>query len=114
MINNLYNYKATVVRVIDGDSVELTIDLGFTVKWKSTCRLYGINTPELNSKDLALRAKALEAKQCLIDKLPAGTVVFISSKELDKYGRPLVDIYCGELHLNQWLVDNGFAETYML
>lgn len=111
MINNLYNYKATVVRVVDGDTVELMIHLGFTIVWRSTCRLYGINTPELNSKDPLVRVKALEAKQYVIDKLPPGTVTYINSKQLDKYGRPLAEIYyLAEMkHLNQELLDAGLA-----
>lgn len=106
-----YNYKATVVRIVDGDTVELMIHLGFTIVWKSTCRLYGVNTAELNSKDPLERAKALEAKQFLIDKLPVGSVVIIKSKELDKYGRPLAELYYGaeNLHLNQELLDAGLA-----
>lgn len=110
MINNLYNYKATVNRIVDGDTVELTIDLGFTVQWKSTCRLFGINTPELISKDPLVRAKALEAKQYVIDKLPIGCVVHIASRQLDKFGRPLADIYYADMkHLNQELLDTGLA-----
>lgn len=108
---NLYNYKAKVTRVVDGDTVELIIDLGFTVQWKSTCRLFGINTPELISKDPLVRVKALEAKQYVIDKLPIGTVVQITSRQLDKYGRPLADIFYAEdmKHLNQELLDAGLA-----
>lgn len=111
MTNNLYNYKAVVNRIVDGDTAELTIDLGFTVQWKSTCRFFGINTPELNSKDVIVRAQALEAKQYVIDKLPVGSVVHIISRQLDKYGRPLVDIYyTAEMkHLNQELLDAGLA-----
>jgi micrococcal nuclease len=116
MTNNLYNYKATVVRILDGDTVELMIHLGFTIVWKSSCRLYGINTPELNSKDPLVRAKALEAKQYLIDRLPAGSIVYVTSRELDKYGRPLADVYYSpeNKHLNQELVDGGLAVKYIL
>lgn len=117
MINNLYHYKATVNRVVDGDTAELTIDLGFTVQWKSTCRLYGINTPELNSKDAAVKQKANDAKQYVAYHLVKGTQVLIKSRELDKYGRPLVDIYYGEgftQHINQELVDKQLAVTYLL
>lgn len=108
---NMYNYKAKVNRVVDGDTVELVIDLGFTVQWKSTCRFFGINTPELTAKDPGARMKALEAKQYVIDKLPVGTVVHINSRELDKYGRPLADIYytADMKHLNQELLDAGLA-----
>ena len=111
----LYNYKAFVQRIVDGDTATLSIDLGFTISWHSNCRLAAINAPELTSKDPAIRAKALEAKQYLIDKLPIGCEVRIVSKELDKYGRPVVDVYYGkefENHLNQELLDNGLAAKY--
>jgi micrococcal nuclease len=114
MVNNLYTYKATVVRVIDGDSVELIIDLGFTVQWKSICRLYGINTPELRSKNANEKARAIAAKEFTKANLNEGSIVIIKSEKLDKYGRPLVDIYCGEdynIHLNVLLVEKGLAET---
>jgi micrococcal nuclease len=112
MVNNLYTYKATVVRVIDGDSVELIIDLGFTVQWKSICRLYGINTPELRSKNANQKTRAIAAKEFNKANLNEGSIVIIKSEELDKYGRPLVDIYCGKdnsIHLNASLIDNGLA-----
>jgi endonuclease YncB( thermonuclease family) len=116
MTNNLYTYEATVIRTVDGDTAELAIDLGFTISWTSTCRFYGINTPELKSKDKLEREKAKEAKTQTESYLQAGSRIKVISRELDKYGRPLVDIYCGtdySLHLNQWLVDNGYAKTYL-
>lgn len=114
MVNDLYTYKATVVRVIDGDTAELIIDLGFTVQWKSTCRLYGVNTPELRSKNADEKAKASLAKEFTKANLNEGAIVIIKSKDLDKYGRPLVDIYCGEnysVHLNAALIDAGLAKS---
>jgi micrococcal nuclease len=117
MINNLYTYKATVNRIIDGDTAELTIDLGFTVKWKSTCRFYGINTPELKSRDVAVRDKAKDARLYVSTQLITGLEVMIVSRMLDKYGRPLVDIYYGKdftNHINQELVDKQLAVTYLL
>jgi micrococcal nuclease len=113
MTNNLYTYEATVLRIVDGDTAELEIDLGFTIYWKSTCRFYGINTPELKSKDKQVRDYAKLAKAATEGKLPIGSKIKINSRELDKYGRPLVDIYIDDLHLNQWLVDNGYAITYL-
>ena len=107
----MYTYKSRVEKIIDGDTVRLDIDLGFTVHWKSNCRLYGINTPELNSKNPEEKIRALEAKQYLIDNLPAE--VTIISRELDKYGRPLVDIYVDKRLINQEIIDNGFSEIYM-
>lgn len=115
---NLYNYKATIVRVVDGDTVELMIHLGFTIMWKSTCRFYGVNTPELKSKDPEERAKAKEAKTFIEQQLIPGAVVYIKSHELDKYGRPLITIYCGPeqdpIILNNKLVELGLAKTYIL
>lgn len=107
----MYYYNSRVEKVIDGDTVRLDIDLGFTVHWKSNCRLYGINTPELNSKDPEQKIKALEAKQFLIDNLPEKVV--IHSRELDKYGRPLVDIYVDKRLINDEIIEKGFSQNYM-
>jgi micrococcal nuclease len=107
----MYYYNSRVEKVIDGDTVRLDIDLGFTVHWKSNCRLYGINTPELNSKDPEQKIKALEAKQFLIDNLPKEVV--IHSRELDKYGRPLVDIYVEGRLINDEIIEKGFSQNYM-
>lgn len=115
MTNSLYTYEATVIRVVDGDTAQLQIDLGFTVTWTSNCRFYGINTPELKSKDPDVRYQAKEARTQTEFHLKPGSKIRIISRELDKYGRPLVDIYCGkdyQLHLNQWLVDNNYAVAY--
>ena len=117
LMESFYTYTATIHRVLDGDTAEMTIDLGFSIGWRISCRLYGINAPELHAKDADTRIKALEAKKAVQEHLGVGQKVKIISKELDKYGRPLVDVYCGEnmdLHLNQWLVDNGLAVTYIL
>lgn len=112
----LYNYKAAVQKIVDGDTANLVIDLGFTIFWQSNCRLAGINAPELNAKDPALRARALEAKQYLIDKLSSGMEIRVCSRALDKYGRPVVDIYYGDgfaNHINQELLDKGLADKYV-
>lgn len=107
----MYYYNSRVEKVIDGDTVRLDIDLGFTVHWKSNCRLYGVNTPELRSKDPQEKMKALEAKQFLIDNLPDEVV--IHSRELDKYGRPLVDIYVEGRLINDEIIEKGFSQNYM-
>lgn len=103
----MYEYNAKVIRVVDGDTVRLQIDLGFTIRWISNCRLHGLNTPELNDPNPEIRIKALEAKQYLIDNLPEEVKVI--SRELDKYGRPLLDVYYNGKHLNQELLQKGLA-----
>lgn len=113
IVNNLYTYNATVIRVVDGDTVELVIDLGFTVQWKSSCRFYGVDTYELRSKDAVEKEKAKEAKALVESHLPRGTKVIVISRTLDKYGRPLIDIYCKEdfsVHLNDLLLKQELAK----
>jgi len=112
---NLYTYTATVLRIVDGDTVELLIDLGFTIHWRSTCRLYGINTPELNSPNEMDKIKAQAAKLLVIDKLKINSKVLIQSKDLDKYGRPLVEIFFGKtygINLNDLLLKEKLAVAY--
>ena len=112
MESNLYYYKATVLRVLDGDTAELMVDLGFRTYYKSPCRFYGINTPETKTKDLEEKKRGMESKEFTKSNLHEGSTIIIKSKDLDKYGRPLVDIYCGEdfsIHLNAVLLDKGLA-----
>ena len=110
----MYTYNAKVIRVIDGDTVELDIDLGFTIHWKSSCRLYGVNTPELKSSDKDERLKALEAKNFLIQELPVGSDVTINSKKLDKYGRPLVEVINNHINIYQMNINQILAKEYII
>jgi micrococcal nuclease len=87
----MYTYRARVVRVIDGDTVVLDIDLGFDIHHIKSCRLYGINAYELRDKDPEKKRLATFGKVALTEMLPP--VVIIESKDLDKYGRPLVEIH---------------------
>lgn len=112
---HLYYYKAQLIRVVDGDTLRLEIDLGFTIKWVSNCRLHGVNAPELHADDETVRVKALEAKQFLINTTPLNLIV--KGVELDKYGRPLIQVYFGKdwtRCLNQELLDNGYAIPFMV
>lgn len=105
----MYNYKALVNRVVDGDTVSLEIDLGFSIYKKSNCRLWGINTPELRSKDKEEKEKAIMAKDYLTEILPIGLSVTIKSKNLDKYGRPLIEIFVNNMNINDEIVSKGFG-----
>lgn len=110
----MYEYQAEVVRIIDGDTIVLKIDLGFKLFWKVSCRLHGINCPELRSKDQEERKEAKAAKDFTSSELPIGSIVLVYSVELDKYGRPLVDVFYGDKHLNEELVSNNHAKLYMI
>ena len=110
----MYEYQAEVVRIIDGDTIVLKIDLGFKLFWKVSCRLNGINCPELRSKDAQERIAAKAAKDFTSSELPIGSIVLVYSVELDKYGRPLIDLFYSDKHLNVELVNNNHAKLYIL
>jgi micrococcal nuclease len=113
-IIKMYQYKAIVVRVVDGDTVVLNIDLGFNVCMNESCRLAGIDTPELTSTNSEEKAKAVVAKKFLAKILQEGKEVTINSKALDKYRRPLVEILVSgmSISVNQKMIDSGLAKKY--
>ena len=106
----LYHYKATVLRVVDGDTAWLRIDRGFREFWEVSCRLYGINAPELSTG-----APGTAAKDWLTQRI-TGRTLFVKSEKLDKYGRPLVTLFDPEpatedfaLSINQEMLAAGLA-----
>lgn len=111
----MHEYKAEVMRVIDGDSVWLRADLGFRVKKEANFRFLGIDAPELRGEE---RAMGLTAKEHLEGLLPPGTEVLLHSSKPDKYGgRWLGTIFLRQkdgvlLNVNQHMVDEGFAVPY--
>lgn len=102
----LYNYKATVLKVIDGDTVKLKIDLGYCIEWISNCRLAGINAPEISTEE------GVKAKAYLSSILLSNTELLINSRKLDKYGRPVVELYFNGISINKKLVADGYAVKY--
>lgn len=89
----MYEYKATVDRVVDGDTVDFIVDLGFSVKIKIRTRLASVDTPERGQKDFLLAAKKCRE---LLDKAAAsfpyeGKIV-IKTEKTGKYGRWIVHI----------------------
>ena len=114
-LNSLYSYKATVIRILDGDSVVLSADLGFKVFIEIPVRLAHIDTPELRSSDEGEAARAMEAKQKLIELLADPNVIIRSFKPFkgDKFGRWLVEIINSQgVNVNQMLLDLGLAVPY--
>ena len=90
----MYEYKIKEIdRIVDGDTVDATIDLGFDVLYKTRVRLYGINTPETRTKDLEEKARGLAAKERLneiINKaVHMGHHLILQTKEKGKFGRYL-------------------------
>lgn len=110
-----YLFQGEVVRVIDGDTVECMVDLGFHTVKVDRFRLARINTPEVNSKDPEVKKAAIAAQSFVRDKV-FGKGVFIRTKKTDKYGRYVAEIYFNwgseQLCLNDVLIEQGHATPY--
>lgn len=92
----LYEYKCDIVRVIDGDTIVVNIDLGFdTWLFDQHVRIRGIDTPEVRTRDLEEKEKGLEAKARAEELLPPGSSQYLVSKKYEgekgKYGRIVGD-----------------------
>ena len=93
----MYNYNAKLDRVVDGDTVDAVIDLGFNVHVKKRIRLAGINAPESRTRNKVEKKLGIAAKERLIYILDGAANCFeLESQELGKYGRVL-----GRLHINK-------------
>jgi micrococcal nuclease len=102
----LFNYSGKVAKVVDGDTVDVVLDLGFEVYKKVRCRLNGIDSPETNTEAGKI------AKTFLTTELPVDTPVKVASRLYDKYGRSVADIYKGDVNINQFMIDSGHAVVY--
>ena len=103
----MYTYNAKVLRVVDGDTIDVLIDLGFSTHRKIRVRLYGINTPESRTRDLAEKKLGLAAKDRLIEILDEqDNEITLESHGVGKYGRCL-----GELFYEKELPEGGKIKT---
>lgn len=104
MADRVWRYDhVELVRVVDGDTLELWIDMGNSMSWQGKFRLYGIDTPE--------RQAGLEATRFVHDKLLHG-IDYIETIKPDKYGRWLATVICGGANLSGSLVAAGLAKEY--
>lgn len=88
----MYEYKATVERIVDGDTYDLEVDLGFSVKIKHRFRLNGIDTPEIWRPKSEAEREHGEAATEFVTNLMAGSIVTVKSHKLGIYGRYDADI----------------------
>ncbi len=112
-----YFYRATVLEVIDGDTIDLMVDLGFSVYHKIRVRLNGINTPESRTKDLREKELGLKAKAFTKDWTTRhkDVLVHTSVDKKEKFGRILAKVYSDENKtacLNEDLIEAGYARAY--
>ena len=121
----MYEYKAVVDRVVDGDTIDVTIDLGFSVWKKMRVRMEGINTPESRTRDLEEKKRGLAAKDRLKSILEFNNnecVLKVSG--VGKYGRALATVLVESLSplkgedgitlidVNKQLIEEGHAVEY--
>jgi micrococcal nuclease len=111
-------YVRKVENVVDGDTIDVLIDLGFDILFQSRVRLAGIDTPESRTKDLKEKALGLESKEYLKKHLKDAKSVVIKTEKMDsseKYGRILGWVYInGDTEsLNDKMINDGYAWGYM-
>lgn len=107
----MYNYKAHIKAVYDGDTVTAVVDLGFLHYQEMKLRLYGIDTPELRGEE---REEGLKVRDIVREMILDKEVEIHSYKDKQgKYGRYLATIMLDGININQWLVDQGHAKPYL-
>jgi len=117
----MFQYSAKVVRIVDGDTLYLDVDLGFFIRMTIDVRLNGVNTPETRGPS---RQAGLKSKAYVEQAVPVGSTVVVQTYKAEKYGRYLADLWYlpgatdwdeikskGRL-LNQELLDKGLAIPY--
>ena len=112
----MYEYSATIRRWVDGDTVDVTLDLGFDILYNNRIRLYGINTPESRTRDLEEKKRGLAAKDRVKELCPVGSSITLKTTKdgRGKFGRILGEIFVpGAVQsINQLLVEEGHAVEY--
>lgn len=115
----MYEYFVKEVsKVVDGDTIDVIIDLGFSIMYSSRVRLAGIDTPESRTTDKLEKQLGLESKKYLSDKLKTAKKIVIKTEKLDsseKYGRILGWLYLdGEtVSVNNQMIQDGYAWGYL-
>lgn len=112
----MYTYKIKeIIRVIDGDTVDVSIDLGFELTKTERVRLAGIDTPESRTRDLAEKHLGNEAKSYLTELLKAADDLIVKTEMDGKFGRMLGWFYNNKFSvysLNEQMIDEGYAWKY--
>jgi micrococcal nuclease len=108
MITDTYIRNGEIIRVLDGDTIEVKVDLGCDISISMMCRLAGINAPEHDTPE------GVKAKLWLQAALPATQPVVIQTTKdkKEKYGRYLATVYLKDTNINEKLVSEGLAVSY--
>lgn len=121
----MYEYKAIIERVVDGDTIDVIIDLGFKTWKKVRVRMEGINTPESRTRDLEEKKRGLAAKDRLVEILKYNNnECTLKVSGVGKFGRAIASVYVDtlspasdkssmtEINVNKQLIEEGHAVAY--
>ena len=111
-------YVKKVAKIVDGDTIDVEIDLGFDISFSSRVRLAGIDAPESRTKDKMEKALGLEAKAYLKSQIDSAKTVVIKTEKMDsseKYGRILGWLFLdgSEVSMNEKMIADGYAWGYL-
>jgi micrococcal nuclease len=111
-------YVKKVTKVVDGDTIDVDIDLGFDISFSSRVRLAGIDTPESRTSDKMEKALGLESKEYLKKAIDASKTVVIKTEKMDsseKYGRILGWLFLdgSKVSVNEQMIADGYAWGYL-
>ena len=114
----MFEYYCKIERVVDGDTVDVSVDLGFDIHHKARVRMMGIDTPEKRTKNKAEKVLGLASTARLKELLKGKKIKIVTSKEgKGKFGRVLADVYAidkegNEINCNKQLIEEGHARPY--
>ena len=111
----MYEYSCTVEKVVDGDTIDVILDLGFDILYKSRVRLYGIDTPESRTRNLDEKARGKMASTFLKEAIADGDKIVIQTKLKDskgKFGRVLGTVVCDGENVNEAMIEGYMAAKY--
>ena len=98
-----------MLRVVDGDTLHLEVELGFDIKRRDTFRLYGLDAPEMSTE------AGVAAKEWLVQQLAEGALIITTHKDRrERYGRYLATLWVDGVDINQAMVEAGHAVPYMV
>jgi micrococcal nuclease len=114
----MYEYKVkSVDHIVDGDTLDVTVDLGFHISHRIRVRLLGIDTPESRTRDLEEKARGLDSKRYfteVVTQWVESDTLFVKTEKKGKYGRYLGTLFSPthESTLNDHMIESGYAVVY--
>jgi len=111
-IDEYYVYRARMLNVVDGDTYDLEVDVGFNLKFNSRFRLYGYDTPELRRGSDLEKSQAGEAKKFVICWFQSRPRIYIRTHKADSFGRWLAEVFTEHDDLGEMLVEKKLATIW--